>query len=50
VFRDDNDGDYRLHDHCDWETEGKSELQTIYKNGTFSNQITLTEIRENLKK
>jgi nicotinamide phosphoribosyltransferase len=50
VFRDDNDGDYRLHDHCDWETEGKSELQTIYKNGAFSNQITLTEIRENLKK
>lgn len=50
VFRDDNDGAYRLHDHCDWETEGKGELQTIYKNGAFSNQITLTEIRENLKK
>lgn len=50
VFKDDNSGAYQLHDHCDWETEAKGELQTIYKNGTFSNQVTLTEIRENLKK
>jgi nicotinamide phosphoribosyltransferase len=49
VFKDDNSGAYQLHDHCDWETEAKGELQTIYKNGTFSNQTTLTEIRENLK-
>jgi nicotinamide phosphoribosyltransferase len=49
VFKDDNDGAYQLHDHCDWETEGKGALETIYKNGTFSNQTTLTQIRENLK-
>ena len=49
VFKDDNDGAYQLHDHCDWRTESDGALQTIYKNGTLSNQTTLTEIRENLK-
>ena len=50
VFKDDNDGAYQLHDHCDWRTESDGALQTIYKNGTLSNETTLTEIRENLKK
>jgi nicotinamide phosphoribosyltransferase len=49
VFKDENNGAYQLHDHCDWETEANGALQTIYNNGTFSNQTTLTEIRENLK-
>lgn len=49
VFEDDNDGAYQLHDHCDWETEAKGELQTIYHNGQFENQTTLTEIRAKLK-
>jgi len=49
VFKDDNTGAYQLHDHCDWETEDKGELQTIYKNGQFENQTSLTEIRERLK-
>jgi len=49
VFRNDNDGSYQLHDHCNWETEKKGELKTIYMNGEFHNQTTLTEIRERLK-
>ena len=49
VFRGEDNLAYQLHDHCDWATEAKGELQTIYKNGQFENQTTLTEIRARLK-
>jgi nicotinamide phosphoribosyltransferase len=49
VFKDEINGTYELHDHCNWETEEKGELKTIYMNGEFHNQTTLTEIRERLK-
>jgi nicotinamide phosphoribosyltransferase len=49
VFRDDNNGAYQLHDHCDWNTEEKGELQVIYNNGHFKNVTTLEEIRNRLK-
>jgi nicotinamide phosphoribosyltransferase len=49
VFKSEEDLAYKLYDHCDWETEAKGELQTIYKNGQFENQTTLTAIRSRLK-
>lgn len=49
VFKGEDDLVYQLHDHCNWATEAKGELQTIYKNGQFENQTTLTAIRERLK-
>lgn len=49
VFKSDVDGSYELYDHCNWETEKTGELKTIYMNGEFHNQTTLTEIRERLK-
>jgi nicotinamide phosphoribosyltransferase len=49
VFKSEEDLAYKLYDHCDWETEAKGELQTIYKNGQFENQTTLTAIRARLK-
>jgi nicotinamide phosphoribosyltransferase len=49
VFKNEINGDYQLHDHCDWGMEGKGELQTIYKDGEFFNTTTLQEIRERLK-
>jgi nicotinamide phosphoribosyltransferase len=39
-----------LNDKVSWELEGKGLLKTIYKDGEFQNQTTLTEIRERLKK
>jgi nicotinamide phosphoribosyltransferase len=39
-----------LNDKVSWELEGKGLLHTIYKNGEFQNQTTLTQIRERLKK
>jgi nicotinamide phosphoribosyltransferase len=38
-----------LEDKCNWVDEASGKLQTIYHNGDFYNQITLTEIREQLK-
>ena len=38
-----------LEDQCTWEHEATGKLQTIYKDGEFSNQTTLTEIRERLR-
>ena len=35
---------------CTWEQERQGILQTIYDNGSFHNQTTLTEIRERLNK
>ena len=49
VFKSEDNLAYKLYDHCDWETEAKGELQTIYKNGQFENQTTLAEVRERLK-
>ena len=49
VFKDEINGSYQLHDHCDWKTEKSGELQTIYHNGHFKNVTTLEEIRNRLK-
>ena len=38
-----------LEDQCTWEHEITGKLQTIYKNGEFYNETTLTEIKEILK-
>jgi nicotinamide phosphoribosyltransferase len=38
-----------LNDKVSWELEGKGLLHTIYKDGEFQNQTTLTQIRERLK-
>ena len=35
---------------CTWEQESQGILQTIYENGQFHNQTTLTEVRERLNK
>ena len=43
------DGRIGLYDRVSWETEGTGLLQTIYKDGEFHNQITLSEIRNTLK-
>jgi nicotinamide phosphoribosyltransferase len=40
---------YQLNDKVDWKKEASGELQTIYLNGQFENQTTLTQIREKLK-
>jgi nicotinamide phosphoribosyltransferase len=49
VFENEIDGTYELYDHCNWETEKTGELKTIYMDGEFHNQTTLTEIRYRLK-
>lgn len=38
-----------LEDQCTWEDETTGKLKTIYKNGDFYNETTLTEIRAKLK-
>jgi nicotinamide phosphoribosyltransferase len=43
-----NENGYMLVDKVSWETEGNGELQTIYEDGKFYNQTTLTEIRKKL--
>jgi nicotinamide phosphoribosyltransferase len=37
---------YSLKDQCNWDEEGYGNLQTIFNDGDFYNQTTLTEIRE----
>jgi nicotinamide phosphoribosyltransferase len=49
VFKDEINGSYQLHDHCDWKTEKSGELQIIYHNGYLTNKTTLEEIRNRLK-
>ncbi len=44
-----NENGYMLVDQVTWDNEKNGELQTIYKDGEFYNQTTLTEIRERLK-
>ena len=41
-------GEYVLLDKVSWGQEIESELQTIYEDGDFQNQTTLTEIRQKL--
>ncbi len=48
VYQDEN-GEYQVKEQCTPEEESKGILQVIYENGTFHNQITLTEIRNKLK-
>jgi nicotinamide phosphoribosyltransferase len=43
------DGEYVLFDKVTWEGEGRGFLQTIYNDGKFYNETTLTEIRNRLK-
>jgi nicotinamide phosphoribosyltransferase len=43
------DGEITLFDQVNWYDESKGMLKTIYLNGQFANQTTLTEIRERLK-
>ena len=44
------EGRYKLLDKQSWEEEGKGRLTTIYNNGEFLNQTTLTDIRNTIKK
>jgi nicotinamide phosphoribosyltransferase len=44
-----NENNYRLVDKVSWEVEANGELQTIYKDGQFQNETTLTEIRKRLQ-
>jgi nicotinamide phosphoribosyltransferase len=43
------DGKILLYDKVNWATEDTGLLQTIYIDGKFFNQTTLTEIRARLK-
>lgn len=49
VYKDEN-GNYKLKDRCSWEEvkSEKNELKTIFKNGEFFNQTTLTAIRSRI--
>jgi nicotinamide phosphoribosyltransferase len=49
VGKDDNH-QITLYDKVSWEEEKLGLLKTIYKDGEFQNQTTLTQIRERLKK
>lgn len=46
----DKNSEYVLQDNCTWKEESQGLLQTIYENGNFFNQTTLTEIRERINK
>jgi len=45
----DPNGELQVFQQCTKEQEEKGELKTIYEDGKFYNQITLSEIRERLK-
>jgi nicotinamide phosphoribosyltransferase len=49
VGRGDNSGELRLFDKVTWETESKGQLKTLYKDGKFYMNTTLTQIKEKLK-
>jgi nicotinamide phosphoribosyltransferase len=42
------DGSIGLYDKVSWNTEETGLLQTIYKDGVFDNETTLSEIRKNI--
>jgi nicotinamide phosphoribosyltransferase len=44
-----DNGKYQLNDKVSWGVESTGAMVTIYKDGQFMNQTTLTEIREKLK-
>ena len=48
VQHNDINGDYELIDMVSRETEQKGELRTIFKDGKFYNETTLTDVREKL--
>ena len=39
-----------LYDQVNWETANNCELKTIFKDGVFTKETTITEIRERLNK
>jgi nicotinamide phosphoribosyltransferase len=41
--------EYQVNTQCTWEQEGQGILQTIFEDGKFYNQLTLTEIRSRLE-
>jgi nicotinamide phosphoribosyltransferase len=47
---DNADGEYFLVDQVSWGHEEANCLQTIFEDGEFENQVTLTEIRERISK
>lgn len=49
VLQDEN-GEYYVKSECTWEEEAQGLLYTIYEDGKFYSQTTLTEIRERLNK
>jgi nicotinamide phosphoribosyltransferase len=42
------DENHEVYTQCTWEQEAQGILQTIYENGQFHNQISLTQVREKL--
>ena len=44
------DEDHEVHTQCSWEEEEIGILQTIYEDGKFFNETTLTEVRSNIDK
>lgn len=46
---DNYEGGLTLIDKASWETETEGKLKTIYKDGEFYNETTLTRIKDNLK-
>jgi len=42
------DTNHDVHTQCSWEEEETGILQTIYENGNFFNETTLTQVREKL--
>jgi nicotinamide phosphoribosyltransferase len=49
VFKTTLEGDIVLHDQVSWAEENEGILHTIYKDGKFYNETTLTEIKNRLK-
>jgi nicotinamide phosphoribosyltransferase len=45
VYQNEYDGEYELHDQVTWEQEKTGELKTIFKDGEYSDPVTLTEVR-----
>ncbi len=50
VYKHGETGEYILQDQEDWVYESKGHLQTIFEDGKFFNEVTLTEIRERVNK
>ncbi|WP_440881460.1 nicotinate phosphoribosyltransferase [Tenacibaculum sp. C7A-26P2] len=44
------DGAYKLHDQVSWEEEKKGELKEVFKNGKLLKDITLKEIRSQIRR